>query len=218
MSGVGTSRASDLWGVVRIALTLLMMAGAGGFLVGGVIGEGSVETAQGLLFGALFAIAALVVGVCAGWWVRRRAARFGLGLGRFLRVGRQVQRGEVPADPAEREVAVHFARRHRRAIRAQGRRWVRYAMGFAALSWLLGGVARAVDGDYGMAVFSLVMLGVFLVNPLTLRRQERHLERAERALGLDERAGDASDAERGAGLTRNAGAATPVRPPRSARR
>lgn len=54
--------------------------------------------------------------------------------------------------------------------------------GGVALLWFVTGLLKALDGHYVRAGYNLVMAGLFLVNPLTMRRQRRRLEAVERAL------------------------------------
>ncbi|MFE3719983.1 hypothetical protein [Streptomyces cyaneofuscatus] len=44
------------------------------------------------------------------------------------------------------------------------------------------GLLNAFDGHYVRAGYNLVLAGLFLVNPLTMRRQRRRLEAVEQAL------------------------------------
>lgn len=176
----GTGR----WSVVGPLLAVLLAAAVGGFLAGAVLGEGERAVPQGLFLAAAFVL--LGAGAFAGtwWWNRRRAARFGMSAGRYLRVGRLIRRGEAPDDPNERAAAVDIAVRMRRALGSSSRRWVWWLVGAGALLWFVGGVFLVVDGSYGRASYNLVMAGLLCVNPLTMRRRRRRMEAAERALGI----------------------------------
>ncbi|MFD5203225.1 hypothetical protein ACFWM7_24465 [Streptomyces sp. NPDC058375] len=174
------------WGAAGPVLAVLLAAAVGGFLAGSVLGEGEVDVRQGLFLAAAFVL--LGAGASAGvwWWNRRRAAKFGMSVGRYLRVGSQVRRGEAPDDPAERPAAVDIAVRMRRALGSSSRRrvWWLWLVGAGALLWFVSGVFLVVDGRYGRASYNLVLAGLLLVNPLTMRRRRRRLEAAERALGI----------------------------------
>ncbi|MBM7058518.1 hypothetical protein, partial [Streptomyces durocortorensis] len=167
-------------------LAVLSAAVVGGFLAGALLGEGQIDVSQGLFLAAAFAL--LGGGASAGvwWWNRRRAAEFGMSAGRYLRVGRQIRRGEAPDDPAERPAAVDIALRMRRALGSSSRRraWWLWLVGAGALLWFVSGVFLVVDGRYAQASYNLVMAGLLLVNLMTMRRRRRRLEAAERALGI----------------------------------
>ncbi|MGW6719346.1 hypothetical protein [Streptomyces sp. NPDC054995] len=178
----GTGR----WGTAGPLLAVLSAAVVGGFLAGALLGEGQIDVSQGLFLAAAFAL--LGGGASAGgwWWNRRRAAEFGMSAGRYLRVGRQIRRGEAPDDPAERPAAVDIAVRMRRALGSSSRRraWWLWLVGAGALLWFVSGVFLVVDGRYAQASYNLVMAGLLLVNLMTMRRRRRRLEAAERALGI----------------------------------
>ncbi|WP_394428058.1 hypothetical protein [Streptomyces sp. SGAir0957] len=200
MSRAGKSGRRDRWGAIRLALVGLVASASAGFLVGAVTGESSMDVSRGVLFAAAYGLLVLAGVVVAACWARQRAARFGLGGARYLRVGRQVARGRVPDDPAERAAAIDVATRQGHALSTQRRRWVRGLMTLAALVWLLTGVLEFSDRAYGLACFNLVLVVVFLVNSLTLRRQRRRLEHVRRELCLDEGAQDSPEAGRAGGV------------------
>ncbi|MET7868824.1 hypothetical protein [Streptomyces cyaneofuscatus] len=169
-------------GVAGVVLVVLAAAALAGFLVGAVLGEGRADVSQGLTFAAVFVPLAAFVVALAWWQTRRRAAKLGLGTARYLKVVRLVRRGEVPDDPAELPAAIDSARRARRALNLQDSRLAWWLLGGLALLWLVTGVLQALDGHYVRAGYNLVLAGLFLVNPLTVRRQRRRLEAVERAL------------------------------------
>ncbi|MGW6283401.1 hypothetical protein [Streptomyces sp. NPDC055107] len=172
------------WSLAGPVLAVLLVAAVGGFLAGAVLGEGERGVRQGLFVAG--ALVLLGTGAYAGawWWHRRRAAKFGMSAGRYLRVGRLIRRGQAPDDAAERAAAVDIAVRMRRALGSSSRRWVWWLLGAGALLWFVSGVFLVVDGNYGRASYNLVMAGLLLVNPLTMRRRRRRMEAAERALGI----------------------------------
>ncbi|MEV5099663.1 hypothetical protein ACFC5H_06655 [Streptomyces rochei] len=88
----------------------------------------------------------------------------------------------MPEDPAELPAAIDIATRQRRVLSVQSRRWVWWLLGAAALLWLANAVARLFAHNYAYACFSLLVGGLTLINPLSMRRQRRRLEAVERAL------------------------------------
>ncbi|WP_018511601.1 MULTISPECIES: hypothetical protein [unclassified Streptomyces] len=126
-------------------------------------------------------LAAFVVAL-AWWQTRRRAARLGLGTARYMKVVRRIRRGEVPDDPAELPAAIDAATRARRSLDLQDSRWAGWLLGGLTLLWFVTGLLKAFDGHYVRAGYNLVLAGLFLVNPLTMRRQRRRLEAVEQAL------------------------------------
>jgi hypothetical protein len=187
MSGSGgkTRAGAGRTSAVGILLVVLLAAVLAGFLLGAVVGEDEVDVPQGLLFAAAFLLLTLAAAAGAWWSTRRRAAQFGLSASRYLRVGRRIQRGEVPQDTAELPAAIDIAIRQRRTLNAQ-RRWVRWLTATAALLWLVSAVIQIFAHNYGYACFQLLVGGAFLVNPLTMRRQRRRLETVEQALHIDQ--------------------------------
>ncbi|MFH8374278.1 hypothetical protein ACH4A7_12140 [Streptomyces cyaneofuscatus] len=169
-------------GAAGMVLVVLAAAALAGFLVGAVLGEGRADVSQGLTFAAVFVPLAAFVVALAWWQTRRRAAKLGLGTARYLKVVRLVRRGEVPDDPAELPAAIDSARRARRALNLQDSRLAWWLLGGVALLSFVTGLLKALDGHYVRAGYNLVMAGLFLVNPLTMRRQRRRLEAVERAL------------------------------------
>ncbi|WP_432151829.1 hypothetical protein [Streptomyces sp. bgisy029] len=169
-------------GAVGIALGVLAAAALAGFLVGAILGEGRAGTSQGLTFAAVFVLLAAFVVALAWWQTRRRAARLGLGAVRYMKVVRRIRRGEIPDDPAELPAAIDCARRARRSMNLQDSRSVRWLLGGLTLLWFVTGLLQAFDGHYVRAGYNLVLAGLLLVNPLTMRRQRRRLEAVERAL------------------------------------
>ncbi|WP_371240624.1 hypothetical protein [Streptomyces pimonensis] len=112
-------------GAVRILLAALLAVALAGFLLGAVVGKDEAGMLQGLLFAAVFLLLGLGAAVGAWWWTRRRAAQFGLSASRYMRVGRRIQRGELPKDTAELPAAIDIATRQRRTLNVQQSRWVR---------------------------------------------------------------------------------------------
>ncbi|CAL9340248.1 hypothetical protein SUDANB15_00246 [Streptomyces sp. enrichment culture] len=184
MSGsAGEARAgAGRTSTVGILLAVLLAAALAGFLLGAVVGEDEVDVPQGLLFAAVSLLLGLGATAGAWWWIRRRAAQFGLSASRYLRVGRRVQRGELPEDSAEFPAAIDIVARQRRTLDTQQRRWVRWVTGAAALLWLVSAVIQILAARYGYACFQLLVACGFLVNPLTARRQRRRLDAVEQAL------------------------------------
>ncbi len=163
-------------------LAVSAAAALAGFLVGAVVGEDGVDVTQGLFYAVAYALMGLLVAAAAWWSTRRRAARFGLSASRYMRVGRQVQRGEVPENPEERPAAIDVATRQRRTLTVQRTRWVWCLMAVLALLWLVNAVIQFRDRNYGYACVNLALVGIFLLNPLAMRRQRRRLDTVERAL------------------------------------
>ncbi|MFD7699166.1 hypothetical protein [Streptomyces caelestis] len=153
---------------------------------------------QGLLFAAISLLLGLGAAAGTWWWTRRRAARFGLSASRYTRVGRRIQRGELPEDTAELPAAIDIATRQRRTLNAQQRPWVRRLTAGAALLWLVSAVGQLFAHNYGYACFHLLVAGTFLVTPLTMRRQRRRLETVEQALHIPQHPQDASGTPAGA--------------------
>ncbi|MEU9591624.1 hypothetical protein AB0D84_18165 [Streptomyces sp. NPDC048193] len=175
-------------------MAVLLATAFAGFLLGAVVGEDEVDVHQGLLFAAAFLVLGLGAAAGTWWWTRRRAAQFGLSASRYMRVGRGIRRGELPEDPAELPAAVDIVTRQRRALDPLQRRWWLWLTVVAALLWLVSAVAQLLDHDYGDACFQLLVAGMFLVNPLTMRRQRRRLENVEQALHTRRQAQGTSDA------------------------
>ncbi|MFJ8841992.1 hypothetical protein ACIRFF_03705 [Streptomyces cyaneofuscatus] len=169
-------------GAVGVVLVFLAAAALAGFLVGAIFGEGRADVFQGLAVAAVFVLLAAFVVALAWWQTRRRAAKLGLGTARYMKVVRRIRRGEIPDDLAELPAAIDIARRARRALNLQHSRLAWWLLGAIALLWLVSGVFQALDGHYVRAGYNFVMAGLFLVNPLTMRRQRRRLEAVERAL------------------------------------
>ncbi len=161
-----------------------MTVAPAGFLTGGAVGKDGVDASRGMRCAAAFVLPALTAAAVAWWSARRRAARFGLSASRFSRVARQTQRGEVPADPAERQAPIDVATRQRRTLNVQEHRWVWWMTGGIALPWLRTAVLQVPVHNCLYAGVSVLLIGVFLINPLATRRQRRRLEAVERALDL----------------------------------
>ncbi|MGR6540943.1 hypothetical protein [Streptomyces rochei] len=179
MSGsVGKARLA----VAGSLLAVLLVAALSGFLAGAVAGEKELDVAAGRSLAAVVVVLAMVATAGAWWWTRRRAARFGLSASRYMRVGRRIQRGKVPEDPAELPAAIDIATRQRRVLSVLSRRWVWLLLGAAALLWLANAVAQLFAQNYGYACFSFLLGGLTLINPLSMRRQRRRLGAVERAL------------------------------------
>ncbi|MFE1016187.1 hypothetical protein ACFW4M_33630 [Streptomyces sp. NPDC058794] len=176
-----------------VLFTILLAAGLAGFLLGVVVGEDEVDVSRGLLFAVAFLLLGLAVVVGVWWWTRRRATQFGLSASRYMRVGRRIQRGELPKDPAELPTAIDIVARQRRMVNTQQRRWVLWLAAAVALLWLVSAVAQFLDHNYGYACFQLFVTGLFLVSPLTMRRQRRRLENVEQALRTRQRLQGTSD-------------------------
>lgn len=170
--------------LVGKALAVLAAAAAAGFAAGAVIGEEKVNASAGLYSAAAFVLLFLAAMAGVWWWNRRRAARFGMSAGRYLRVGRLVQRGKAPDDPAEREAAVDIAVRMRRSAAFHHPRLMWWLMGGVALLISLSAVLHFVDGVYLRGWGNLLLAGMFLVSPLRMERGRRRLAAAERALGI----------------------------------
>ncbi|OSP39014.1 hypothetical protein B7767_33945 [Streptomyces sp. 13-12-16] len=181
-SAGGARAGAGRMSVAGSLLAVLLATALAGFLLGAVVGEEGVDVPQGLLFAAVSLLLGLGVTAGAWWWIRRRAAQFGLTASRYLWVGRRIQRGELPEDPAEFPAATDIAARQRRTLDTQQRRWVRWVTGVAALLWLVSAVIQILAARYGYACFQLLVACGFLVNPLTARRQRRRLDALEQAL------------------------------------
>ncbi|MFC7992620.1 hypothetical protein ACFUV2_25320 [Streptomyces pilosus] len=173
----GAGRAST----VGPLLAVLLAAASAGFLLGAVVDDDALDVSQGLLFAAVFLLLGLGAAAGAWWWTRRRAAEFGLSASRYLRVGRGVQRGRLPEDPAELPAAIDIVARQRRALNHQQRRWVRRLTGAAGLLWLVSAVIQLLTAHYGYACWQLLVACGLLANPLYARRQRRRLEAVEQA-------------------------------------
>ncbi|MFE1015804.1 hypothetical protein ACFW4M_31585 [Streptomyces sp. NPDC058794] len=179
MSGsVGKARVAAAGSLFAV----LLVAALSDFMAGAVAGEEELDVAAGRSFAAVVFVLAMVATAGAWWWTRRRAARFGLSASRYMRVGRQIQRGKLPKDPAERPAAIGIATRQRRVLSVQSRRRVWWLLGAAALLWLANAVAQLFAHNYGYACFSLLVGGLMLINPLSMRRQRRRMEAVGRAL------------------------------------
>ncbi|MFE9010395.1 hypothetical protein [Streptomyces cyaneofuscatus] len=169
-------------GAVGVVLGVLAVAALAGFLAGAILGEGRADASLGLTLAAIFVLLAAFVVALAWWQTRRRAARLGLGTARYMKVVRRIRRGEVPDDPAELPAAIDAATRARRSLDLQDSRWAGWLLGGLTLLWFVTGLLKAFDGHYVRAGYNLVLAGLFLVNPLTMRRQRRRLEAVEQAL------------------------------------
>ncbi|MEW2221113.1 hypothetical protein AB0939_17770 [Streptomyces sp. NPDC006990] len=167
---------------VGIVLIVLLAAALAGFLAGAFAGEGEWDVTRGLLFTAAFLLPTAGAAAWAWWRTRRRAAGFGLSPSRYMRVGRQIQRGRLPQDPAELPAATDVVRRQRRTLSAQRRRWVWWLMSAAAVLLLMSAAAQVLDQRYGFAGLNLLALGMCLINPFVLRRQRRRMHAVEQAL------------------------------------
>ncbi|MDT0492771.1 hypothetical protein RM717_19900 [Streptomyces griseus] len=170
-------------GAAGAVLAVVATAALVGFLAGAVFGgEDGVSVLSGLLVAGSFILAA-VVGALIWWrWASRRATKVGLSAGRYVRVARQIQRGEVPDDPAELPAAIEIAGRARRALDVQQRRLVWWLMGGAAFLMLTSAAIHVATREYLRAFQYLALSGIFLINPLTMRRQRRRLDAVEQAL------------------------------------
>lgn len=179
----GDGHAGRMWaGAVGVVLAVVAMAALVGFLAGAVLGGDGVDVSSGLLLAASFVLLSAVAAVLWWRWASRRAAKLGMSTRRYLRVARQIQRGEVPDDPAELPAAMEIAARARRTSDAQQRRLMWWLMGGVALLWLTSAVIQIANRDYVRAFQYLGLAGIFLINPLTLRRQRRRLDAVEQAL------------------------------------
>ncbi|MFJ1593179.1 hypothetical protein ACIOD0_23495 [Kitasatospora albolonga] len=161
--------------VLAVAVLLGMQAGA-------VFGGDGVDAFSVLLVGGSFILTAVVIALIWWRWASGRAAETGITTKRYLRVARQIQRGEVPDDPAELPAAIEIAARARRSVDLQRRRWVWWLMGGVAVLMLASVVIHIATRDYLRAAQYLVISGVFLVNPLSMRRQRRRIDAVEEAL------------------------------------
>ncbi|ROV66368.1 hypothetical protein D3105_22520 [Streptomyces globisporus] len=163
---------------------VLLAAVVAGFLAGAAFGAESVDAPRGLFVAGSAALLAAGAAGGAWQWNRRRAARFGISASRCLRVGRGLQRGEVPSDPAERVAAVDMVKRMRRGPASPSHRGAPWLLGGGALLWGAAGVIFVVDGAYGWALCDFAMMGLLLFHLASLRRRGRRLEAAARALGI----------------------------------
>ncbi|MET9256887.1 hypothetical protein [Streptomyces sp. NPDC003717] len=161
---------------------------ATGFAVGALLGGARDWLRDGLVIG--------VIAAASGWGAfavvwrmeSRRARGFGLDTDRWMKLGREVRRGTPPTDPAVRPAVLEILARRRRTLeqqRASGWTWLRLAL---IVLWLSTAVFRALDGSYALAALFLVLSTLFLLTPLTLRRQERRLAAAARALRAEDAA------------------------------
>ncbi|MBE9499752.1 hypothetical protein IHE61_20970 [Streptomyces sp. GKU 257-1] len=167
---------------VAIVIIVLLAAALAGFLAGAFAGEDEWDPTRGLFFTAAVLLPSAGAAAWAWRWTRRRAAGFGLTPSRYMRVGRQIQRGRLPQDPAELPAAIDIVRRQRRTLSAQRRRWMWWLMSAAALLLLLSAGVQVLDRRYGLAGLNLLALGMCLINPFVLRRQRRRLHAVEQAL------------------------------------
>ncbi len=183
-AGTGAEGGRERLRLLGTVLAVLLAAGVAGFLAGAVSGAESVDVPRGL-FVAGSAVLLAAGGAGGAWqWNRRRAARFGISASSCLRVGRGLQRGEVPSDPAERVAAVDMVKRMRRGPISPSRRGAPWLLGGGALLWGVAGVIFVVDGAYGWALCDFAMMGLLLFHLASLRRRGRRLEAAARALGI----------------------------------
>ncbi|MFE9336477.1 hypothetical protein [Streptomyces sp. NPDC007063] len=180
----GTRRGAGRWYAAGIVSIMLLAAALTGFLVGAFGPENEGDAAWGLLFAPALLLSAAGAAAGAWWWVRRQAVGVGLSAGRYLKVSRGIQRGQVPEDPAELPAAIDIVRRQRRMLSAQQRRWAWWLMGGAALLLLVSAVAQVLDHRYGFACLNLLIMGVALINPFVMRRQRRRVNAVEQALGI----------------------------------
>ncbi|MFJ9635342.1 hypothetical protein [Streptomyces sp. NPDC101178] len=169
-------------GAVGMVLGVLAAAALAGFLVGAILGDGRADVSQGLTLAVVLVLLAAFVVALAWWQTRRRAARLGIGTARYIGVVRRIRRGEIPEDPAELPAAIDAATRARRSLDLQDSRLAWWLLGGLALLWFVTGLLKALDGHYVRAGYNLVLAGLLLANPLTMRRQRRRLEAVERAL------------------------------------
>ncbi|MEU8593580.1 hypothetical protein ACLQ2H_01110 [Streptomyces globisporus] len=182
-TGAETGASRERLRVVGAVLAVLVAAAAAGFLAGEGFGTGTADGARGLIVAV--AVGLLAAGATVGVWRvnRRHAARLGISTSRYLRVARSVRRGEAPDDAVERAAAADLVRRMRRGPGSSSHRWApRLLIGGGGL-WGAAGVVFIADDAYGWALYAFAMMGLVLVQLVSLRRRGRRLEAAARALG-----------------------------------
>ncbi|MEV7949722.1 hypothetical protein ACTOXX_11250 [Streptomyces rubiginosohelvolus] len=169
--------------VVGVVLAVLVAAAAG-FLAGGGFGTGTADAVRGLV--VALAVGLLAAGATVGVWRvnRRHAARLGISTSRYLRVARSVRRGEAPDDPVERAAAADLVSRMRRGPGSVSHRWAPRLLIGGGVLWGVAGLVFIADDAYGWALYAFAMMGLVLVQLVSLRRRERRLEAAARGLGI----------------------------------
>lgn len=151
-----------------------------GFLIG-VLTGGSGRYVSGVAVAVIAAVLTLIALAVVYRLEFRRARRFGLSLGQYLRIGQEIRHARLPADPAARPAVLDIVERQRKTLDQQRRRrWVRISL---IIMWSLIAVINVVDGSYGYAALMLTGIVAVLSVPHSLRRQERRLDAVERALG-----------------------------------
>ncbi|MCZ9349348.1 hypothetical protein NGM36_06000 [Streptomyces mutabilis] len=169
-------------------LALLGVGCLGAALTGLAVGVLTADTEPWVRSALTIAAIALVAGLVTFLVVWRLAGltarRFGLSAARYTRLGREMRRGRPPTDPGMRPAAVDIVARWRRTLESQGRRRYRWTRVALLSLWLVMAVTHLADGSYLPATLMLLGVLALLALPLSLRRQWRRLDAAERALGL----------------------------------
>ncbi|MCL7430528.1 hypothetical protein [Streptomyces sp. YS415] len=163
--------------VVRCAL-LLVLSGPVGFAAGMLMNS------NGRVVTGIWVAATVFVGGVVTLWVvlrreRRRAARFGLTLSRYVDLGRLVRRGDPPVQAEVRPAVLEILERQRASweqMTSKGHSRLR--IGLIAL-FLLITVGNLLDRQYALAFFSSFALLCWLSMPLGLRRHRKRLEAAQ---------------------------------------
>ncbi|MET8881326.1 hypothetical protein [Streptomyces rubiginosohelvolus] len=170
--------------VVGVVLAVLVVAAVAGFLAGGGFGTGTADAVRGLVVALAAGLLAAGATVGVRRVNRRHAARLGISTSRYLRVARSVRRGEAPDDPVERAAAADLVSRMRRGPGSVSHRWAPRLLIGGGVLWGAAGVVFIADGAYGWALYAFAMMGLVLVQLVSLRRRERRLEAAARGLGI----------------------------------
>ncbi|ANB07658.1 hypothetical protein SAM40697_3700 [Streptomyces ambofaciens] len=177
-------RSSHRHGTAARTTALLLLTAGVGFALGALTADGERRWWSGTVVAAIASVVAAVT--LAAVWRRetRRARRFGLSTGQLFHLARDVRRGTPPTDPAARPAVLELLGRQRRALGFQRHKGYRRARTCLIILFSLLAVVQLASGSYGSGALTLLWVLFFLLGPLTLRRQERRLDAAERSLGL----------------------------------
>ncbi|MFJ8826585.1 hypothetical protein ACIREE_33045 [Streptomyces sp. NPDC102467] len=167
----------------RWVLVTLMASALLGFLVGVLLAGTDDWLASGCLTGAIALVCATVALVVVWRQERKRARRHGLTAGQLMLIGRATGRGSPPLEPEVRPAVLAVLARQRRAVeqqRSRAYRWMRIVM---IPLWVVMASVSIASGSYGPAALMLGGAVLFLLVPLSLRRQERRIDAAQRSVG-----------------------------------
>ncbi|ROQ67692.1 hypothetical protein EDD93_2137 [Streptomyces sp. 840.1] len=170
---------------MAVAALCLLAIGTAGGAIGAGVSAGLLDHPAPLVGAVL--LVTVGAGVALAVRINRSAARkVGVPAKGLRPLARRIQRADIPADPQERAAMGRLITRQRQNTERMARyRWFYRA---AAALFIMGAVFQFLNGSPLSALVALAAGALQLMQPHTLRRSLRRLDRASAALARRERA------------------------------